>query len=114
MERGHGNDVVKVTTADPSVGARAGKNIQGIFPGIDWEKGQMRIATFEKILSYDLSRDKELPAIKNVYHLADKTRNVLKCPKCEMILRKSDRYCARCGQKIAVGKYKKGLEQTYS
>jgi hypothetical protein len=42
VERGHDvNKEVRITTADSSVGVRASVGVTHIYPGIDWEQGQI-------------------------------------------------------------------------
>lgn len=51
-DTGHGDNLVLVTLSESSIGSRAATGITGIHSGIDWERGQVRISTEKKIISY--------------------------------------------------------------
>lgn len=51
VERGQDiNAEVRITTNDSSIGERASVGITHICPGMDWEQGQIRISTDEKVV----------------------------------------------------------------
>lgn len=94
------NTPIYVTTSDNSIGGRAYVTIQSIHNGFDWESGQIRIETNEKILKYEKDRDFALePKIKH-YKFNNRNSTIISCPKCENKLRRNDKYCSICGQKI--------------
>ena len=94
------NTPIYITTNDNSIGGRAFVTIQGMYNGFDWESGQIRLEPNEKILKYENGRDIPLePRIKN-YEYNNRKSKVISCPKCENKLRKDDRFCSYCGQKI--------------
>lgn len=100
IKNGCGDYPVMVTLKQPSVGARAFANITGIYPGFDLEHGQMRLETDTAVTSYRKDRDLVLEAYKVDIPIGNKTRHLVECPKCENHLRKGDKYCSRCGQRI--------------
>lgn len=98
VNSGYGDYNTVITTHDISIGARAYSDIQYISNGFDWESGQIRIEPQTDLISKSKDRDKELPIIKHIY--GQGIRNVISCPKCENHLRKDDRYCSNCGQRV--------------
>lgn len=99
-DNGHGDYPVLVTLSESSIGSRAATGITGIHSGFDWERGQVRISTEKKIISYGKDRDGVIEPIKEDCNIGSRTRHLLLCPKCENQLRKGDNYCSNCGQKI--------------
>ncbi len=107
-ERGeYDNNRVVISLSEPSIGGRAYAEVQGIYPGFDWERGQMRIEPGKKILSYEKDRDKEVEPIKRDWENNGRITRIFSCPKCGSKLKKSDRFCSCCGQKIKVENNKK-------
>lgn len=100
-ELGHGEKDVFITLSEKSVGVRASAGISGINAGIDWEARQVRISPDRKLISYDKDRDQPIQKIKWDLDMGNgKTRHLLICPKCNSHLRKDDRYCSSCGQRL--------------
>ena len=102
---GHKNDKVLITLSQPSVGARAFVDVQGVYAGFDWEDGQIRIETVEPIITKYNNRDIGKPARCEEYGEEQgyaRKRIVRHCPICENFLRKDDKYCSRCGQRVII------------
>lgn len=99
-DNGHGDNLVLVTLSESSIGSRAATDITGIHAGFDWECGQVRISTKNKIISYEKDRDNAMEPRREDYDIGSRIRNLLICPKCENQLRKGDNYCSHCGQRI--------------
>lgn len=99
-DEGYGDNQVLVTLSESSIGSRAATGITGIHSGFDWERGQVRISTEKKIISYGKDRDNPMEPRKEDYDIGTRIRHLLLCPKCENQLRKYDDYCSNCGQKI--------------
>lgn len=99
-ENGHEKNSVLVTLSESSIGARAAAGVTGIHSGFDWERGQIRISTEKKIISYEKDRDKAIYPRKEDYDIGARIRHLLLCPKCDNQLRKDDNYCSHCGQRI--------------
>lgn len=93
---------IMITTADRSIGGRAFVYATWIREGFDWESGQIRIDTDEKVLKYKNRRDAAKSPVIRKYEQAGKKFVVRKCPACENKIGKEDRYCKYCGQKINV------------
>ena len=109
FDRGYGADEVAITTADPSVGARASEDILSISPGIDWEKGQIRIQPARALVSKELRRDYASPVIKTTYRYPDGTVRIsIDCPSCGEHLLRRYVYCSHCGQRVDQTKYYEG------
>ena len=101
IEQGKGKDDVVITLSNPSVGPRASTGISSIFPGFDWEQGQIRIEPKEKLITKDKDRDIPLPIKHREYNLTNKKRIVRTCPKCGGFVKVSNKYCPSCGQRIS-------------
>lgn len=99
-ETGHSDNPVLVTLSESSIGSRAATGITGIHSGFDWERGQVRISTEKKIISYGKDRDNAMEPRREDYDIGTRIRHLLLCPKCENQLRKDDNYCSNCGQRI--------------
>lgn len=98
---GHSEDIVVVTLNQPSVGPRAFTNVSGLYSGFDWEHGQIRIDTEDKILSKEKDRDNVIEPIVKEYNILDNKRSIVrKCRICENKLRIADKYCSNCGQRV--------------
>lgn len=97
VQFGHGNDVVLITLSEPSFGWRASIGIRDIYPGIDWEYGQMRIEPDEAICKKGRAKDDLLPMHIYAYTAP---RRFYSCPICETHVKKDDHYCSRCGQHL--------------
>lgn len=93
---------IMITTADRSIGGRAFVYATWIREGFDWESGQIRIDTDEKVLKYKNGRDAAKSPVIRKYEQAGKKFVVRKCPACENKIGKEDRYCKYCEQKINV------------
>ena len=91
-----------ITTADRSIGGRAFVYATWIGEGFDWESGQIRINTDEKVLKYKNGRDVAKSPIIRKYEQAGKKFVVKKCPTCDNKIAKEDRFYRYCGQKINV------------
>ena len=99
-DTGHGDNLVLVTLSESSIGSRAATGIIGIHSGFDWERGQVRISTEKKIISYGKDRDEVIEPRREDYDIGIRVRHLILCPKCENKLRKGDNYCSNCGQRI--------------
>lgn len=91
---------ILITTADNSIGGRAFVAATTLSEGFDWERGQLRISTEEKIIKYKNNRDNVIHPVVRHYDINGRNSTVISCPKCENKLRKDDCYCSRCGQKV--------------
>lgn len=97
---GHGENIVLLTLSESSMGSRASTEVTGIYPGSDWEHGEVRLSTKKKIISYEKDRDNAMQPRRKDYETGSRVRHLLICPKCENHLRKDDNYCSCCGQRI--------------
>lgn len=97
VEDGDGERTVVITLSQRSVGARAAVGIQGIFSGIDWEAGQLRIEPLEPICQRGRAKDDQMDV-----SISDCSgqRKIRLCPVCEERVKKGSNYCANCGQRL--------------
>lgn len=101
IDHGHGKDGVRITLSQPSVGGRASVGISGLYTGMDWESGQIRIEPDQKITSYNKDRDEIIPMRVEEYDYPGCRKTIIRsCPKCEEHLKKDAKYCSRCGQRV--------------
>lgn len=100
IKRGKGDVHVIVSTDDPSVGSRAFVEICSIMEGFDWETGQIRIETKEHVVSKMKDRDNAIKAKEVIFHVGSRETRKRKCPSCGGFVRKDDRYCSCCGQRV--------------
>lgn len=98
---GHEEDPVLITLSQPSIGSRASCGIRGIYPGFDWEHGQMRIEPDKPIVTAGRSKDDMKPMAIYAYSAP---RPFYNCPTCGKKVKKDDNYCSRCGQHIFYNK----------
>ena len=87
---------VLITLSDRSVGGRAAARIQGIYSGIDFEHGQLRIEPAEKIFRNINRFDHAVGTIKQEFGGVKFTA----CSNCWMKVSKDDLYCRHCGQRL--------------
>lgn len=105
---GLGNRAVVINLDEPSIGCRASTSIQDIFQGIDWESSQIRIQTEDKICRLDISRDN--PMKMNVFaHIT--SRKHYACPVCDEFVKRDDRWCPHCGQRIVYDPNQKPIDE---
>ncbi|WP_097005318.1 zinc ribbon domain-containing protein [Lacrimispora amygdalina] len=92
-----GKEVV-ITLNESSIGARACTSVKLIYPGFDWEAGQIRIEPETLIVS----QKKNYIDIMNIIHrdTFDGKSRVYVCPRCDGKINKSDKFCRYCGQKL--------------
>lgn len=98
-----GEEPVLITLSQNSVGSRASTGITHITEGFDWESGQIRIEPEEKLLKKEKDRDNAMPVRVKEYdlHYKNGKKTIIRsCPICENHLKKDDRYCSRCGQRV--------------
>ena len=97
-DNGHSNNPVLVTLSESSIGSGTAIGITGIHSGFDWERGQVRISTEKKIISYEKDRDNAIEPKRE--EIGSRVRPLVLCPKCRNQLRKWDNYCSNCGQRV--------------
>jgi hypothetical protein len=97
---GHGDDVVLITLSQSSVGARASTAVSCIFPGFDWEHGQMRIEPEKPVCLRGRAKDDMMPIRMFAY---SSPRPFYECP-CGTQVKKDSHYCQHCGQHLFLDK----------
>ena len=94
--------VVITTTGESSYGARPFVPVKDIYPGIDWESGQLRIEPEEPLYRSERRPEdtRKAFAIQYIYDRRMVTKH--HCPMCmeELVGRKN--FCACCGQKVTL------------
>lgn len=98
VKDGCGECDVVVSLSENSFGIAPFTNVNGVHPGIDWECGQVRISTDEKIIR--MAKDRDNPSPKICMKSFGEGMFPYVCPECGMRVRKDDRYCSHCGQNI--------------
>lgn len=94
---GHGEDVVLITLSQPSVGSRAATAVRCIFPGFDWEHGQMRIEPENQVCLRGRAKEDTMPIRIFAY---SSPRPFYECPICGEHIKKDSNYCQQCGQHL--------------
>lgn len=97
---GYGNCPVYITLSQPSIGTRSCVGIFDLCLGMDWEHGQIRIEPTENITSYRKDRDCLIAPWITEYESGGRKRKIINCPKCNNHLRKDNKYCSNCGQRV--------------
>lgn len=87
---------VLITLSDSSMGGRASVGIQGLYTGMDWEKGQLRIEPQEKIFRNIKRMDTPIGITRETS--GGVSFNA--CGKCRMKVAKDDTFCRHCGQRL--------------
>lgn len=98
VKDGCGERAVVVAVSENGFGTAPFANVNGVCPGIDWECGQVRIATDVQIIRKFKDRDKPSPKLC-MKSFGDGMFPYV-CPECGMRVRKNDHYCSHCGQNI--------------
>ena len=103
-EYGHitGEEEVRITLSEPSMGARASCGVSFIGQGMDWEHGEIRISPSEEIIRKQKNRDIPIPVIEHIYEYKESGKKTIssRCPVCDGEVRKGMRFCPSCGQAI--------------
>ena len=87
---------VLITLSDSIIGGRTSVGIQGLYTGMDWEQGQLRIEPQEKIF-------RNIHRMDTPVGITRKTSggvNFNACGKCRMKVAKDDIFCRHCGQRL--------------
>ena len=88
---------VLINLQEPSIGAGASDPIVSAYIGFDWEDGQFRLCSKNKIIHDELSRDVSKRIQTSKYN---ETPSYW-CPRCGGHLSTNkDKYCSHCGQKL--------------
>lgn len=87
---------VLITLSDSSIGGRASVGIQGLYTGMDWEQGQLRIEPKEKIFRNIKRMDMPVGITREIF--GGVSFNA--CGKCKMRIAKDDAFCRHCGQRL--------------
>lgn len=102
ISHGHGDDEIVIRCKELSMGPAASEAVKGIYPGIDWDAGRLMIEPDKPLIHYGNGRDDPKPAVHITYKndYGGKIRSTLHCPRCEAKLKKTDKYCPKCGQML--------------
>ena len=92
---------VCISIDEPSVGASACVPVSSVFRGIDWEQGRVDINSGIPIVRKGRSMADAIEPWIHEYDYGDKRKTVIMdCKMCGGRVRKDDRYCSKCGQKL--------------
>ena len=89
---------VYINLSQPSIGRRAGTEIESIDQGFDWEHNEIRIEPSVPLCTREI-RQKEEKGTK-LLKVQAVNRTLYYCKKCMTLVSKNDNYCKRCGTKI--------------
>jgi len=87
---------VLITLSENSIGGRASCSIKYACLGFDWEHGQFRIEPTKNLVKMGNTITDTKEVITREYN----GKKYYKCPRCEMIVAKKDKYCRACSQKL--------------
>ncbi len=105
---GLGNRAVVINLDEPSIGCRASTELVNINPGVDWESGQIRVQTADKICRPGNSKNNSMK-MQIFAHIT--SRKHYECPVCDGFVRKTDRWCPHCGQRIVYNPNQKPIDE---
>lgn len=94
--------VVITTSGENSYGARASIPVKDIYPGIDWEAGQLRIEPEEPLYRSGRRPEDTRKAFAIQYIYDRRTVTKHHCPMCMEELVGCKKFCACCGQKVTL------------
>lgn len=86
------NASVLITLNENSIGSRACCGVIGGQLGFDWEFNQFRIEPELPLVKDILDRDTPQNKIQWL--------NIFYCPRCDLRIDATDKYCRRCGQAL--------------
>lgn len=103
--RGHGNDAINIPLSDPGyLGGQPRADIVGVSAGIDWDDGHVFLVPNQDIISQEKNRDVPQKVFRISYPAYNgKVKPTLACPACQGKIRKGDKYCCHCGQRVDTG-----------
>lgn len=86
---------------EPSVGAGASVNVVHASRGFDWENGRFNIVVAEKIVRKGRSKEDAIAPWENEYDYGNGKKTVIRdCRMCGGQVKKDNRYCVHCGQRL--------------
>jgi hypothetical protein len=86
---------------EPSVGAGACVNVTYISRGIDWESGRVNVCVSEKIVRKGHSKEDVIAPWEHEYDYGNGKKTTIRdCRMCGGLIKKDDRYCIHCGQRL--------------
>lgn len=92
---------VVVQIAEPSIGASACVGINWVTRGIDWESGRINITPSKELVRKGNSKEDVIAPREELYDYGNGKKRIIRdCKMCDSQVRKDDRYCSKCGQKI--------------
>ena len=97
---------IRIVLNQPSIGCLSTIGIKSfdIQHGSDLDKDKILIFAEDDIIEKYKDRDIPISPLIVTYSYYDniKSKTIIKCPICENKLRKIDKYCSNCGQKIKI------------
>lgn len=86
---------------EPSMGGRMAVNIDSVTRGFDWEEGRINIVASEKIVKKGNSKEDVIAPYEKEYDYGNGKKTMIRdCRMCGGQVKKDNRYCAHCGQKL--------------
>ena len=82
------------------LGPRASTGVASARLGFDWEDGQFRLEPADKLTTWRKDRDTALPPREQITDDGRHVLHTLCCPCCPNEVKRIDRYCPQCGQRL--------------
>lgn len=102
------NRNIVIDLNEHSIGGRVSTGLVNIYPGFDWESGQIRVQTADKICRLGNSKNNSMK-MQIFAHIS--SRKYYGCPSCGEFVRKTDRWCSHCGQRIVYDPNQKPIDE---
>ena len=86
---------------EPSIGGRACVGIESVSHGFDWENGRINVDAMGSIVRKGRSKQDIISPWEHEYDWGNGKKTVVKdCKTCGIQIRKNDKYCSNCGQRL--------------
>lgn len=91
---------VLITLDFSHLGPRASTGVTSAHLGFDWVDGQFRLEPADKLTTWRKDRDTALPPREQTMDDGQRKLHTLRCPACPNEVKRTDRYCPQCGQRL--------------
>lgn len=91
---------VLISLGFPALGPPAGVEVSHGYLGFDWESGEFRLVPAGELVEWRKNRDNPLPPLEQTMDDGRRKLHTLRCPACPNEVKRTDRYCPQCGQRL--------------